>query len=56
MQCVSEHPCLKNKLNLNMMLTLKKKCNCDIKCSGHEGSVSPSILALSRATSLIERQ
>lgn len=55
MHCVSEYPCPENKLNLNMILTLKKKYKCDVGYSGHESSVSPSIFAWSLGASFIER-
>ena len=44
MHCVSLYPCDENKLNLNMILTLKV-FNCEVGYSGHESSVSPSITA-----------
>ena len=42
MHCISEYPCPEHKLNLNMILTLKKKFRCEVGYSGHETSVSPS--------------
>ena len=41
MHCVSVYPCDENLLNLNMLLTLKKRYKCEIGYSGHESSVSP---------------
>jgi N-acetylneuraminate synthase len=55
MHCVSTYPCPDEKLNLNMITTLKKKFKCDIGYSGHESSVSPSLLAYSLGANYIER-
>ena len=45
MHCVSTYPCPENQLNLNMILTLKKKFNCPVGYGGHESTVSPSVIA-----------
>ena len=45
MHCVSTYPCPEDKLNLNMILTLKEKFKCDVGYSGHESTVSPTIFA-----------
>ena len=55
MHCVSTYPCPENKLNLNMILTLKKKFNCPVGYSGHESTVSPSIIAYILGAEYIER-
>ena len=55
MHCVSVYPCDENKLNLNMIVTLKKKFKCDVGYSGHESSVSPSITAFFLGADYIER-
>ncbi len=55
MHCVSVYPCDENLLNLKMILTLKKKYKCEIGYSGHESSVSPSIVAYMLGASYIER-
>ena len=55
MHCVSNYPCPDEKLNLNMILTLKNKFKCDIGYSGHESSVSPSIFAYLLGANYIER-
>ncbi len=55
MHCVSTYPCPDEKLNLNMITTLKNKFKCDIGYSGHESSVSPSLLAYSLGANYIER-
>ena len=55
MHCVSLYPCPEEKLNLNMIKTLKKKFNCPVGYSGHEPSVSPSIFAFMLGANIIER-
>ena len=55
MHCVSTYPCPIEKLNLKMILTLKKKFNCEVGYSGHESSVSPSIIAYMLGARYIER-
>ncbi len=55
MHCISEYPCPEHKLNLNMILTLKKKFRCEVGYSGHETSVSPSLFAWSLGADYIER-
>tara|TARA_B100001769_G_C22068865_1_gene575223 strand:- start:227 stop:1081 length:855 start_codon:yes stop_codon:yes gene_type:complete len=53
--CVSAYPCPPEKLNLNTIITLKKKFKCDVGYSGHETSVSPTILAYYLGANYIER-
>jgi len=55
MHCVSTYPCPIEKLNLRMILTLKKKFKCEVGYSGHESSVSPSIIAYMLGARYIER-
>jgi len=55
MHCVSLYPCDEDKLNLNMIITLKKRFKCEVGYSGHERSVSPSITAFFLGADYIER-
>ena len=55
MHCVSTYPCPIENLNLNLILTLKKKYKCEVGYSGHETSVSPSIIAYMLGARYIER-
>ncbi len=55
MHCVSIYPCEESMLNLKMILSLKKKYKCEIGYSGHESSVSPSIVAYMLGANYIER-
>ena len=55
MHCVSTYPCPEKDLNLNLILTLKKKFKCKIGYSGHEDSVSPSLAAWFLGADYIER-
>jgi len=55
LHCVSTYPAPINKLNLNTILTLKRKYKCDIGYSGHESSVTPSIIAYIIGATVIER-
>ena len=55
MHCVSTYPCPENTLNLNLIRTLKDKYKCDVGYSGHESTVSPSILAWFLGATVIER-
>jgi len=55
MHCVSTYPCPIEDLNLNTILTLKKKFKCEIGYSGHETSVSPTLLAYFLGANYIER-
>ena len=55
MHCVSNYPCPEKDLNLNMIVTLKKKFKCKVGYSGHEGSVSPSLAAWVLGADYIER-
>ena len=55
MHCVSNYPCEDKDLNLRMINTLKKKFRVDIGYSGHEKSVSPSLMAACMGATVIER-
>ena len=55
LHCVSTYPCDDKDLNLKAILTLKKKFKCKIGYSGHESSVSPSIVANLLGADIIER-
>ena len=55
MHCVSTYPCPIENLNLNLISTLKKKYKCEVGYSGHESSVSPSIIAYMLGARYIER-
>lgn len=55
MHCISSYPADEHKLNLNTILTLKKKFKCEVGYSGHEKSVSPSVFAYIAGASAIER-
>lgn len=53
--CVSEYPCNENKLNLNLIKFYKQKFKTEVGYSGHESSVSPSIIAWTLGAKYIER-
>ena len=55
LHCVSTYPCDEKDLNLKTIQTLKKKFKCQIGYSGHESSVSPSIIASMLGAEIIER-
>jgi N-acetylneuraminate synthase len=55
MHSVSLYPCPDEILNLNNIILLKEKFNCDVGYSGHEASVSPSIVAATLGANSIER-
>ena len=55
MHCVSTYPCPIEKLNLNLIKVLKKKFKCEVGYSGHESSVSPSLIAYLLGARYIER-
>ena len=55
MHCVSTYPCPIENLNLNLIYTLKKKFKCEVGYSGHESSVSPSLIAYIMGAKYIER-
>lgn len=55
LHCVSSYPCAEEKLNLNCINTLKKKFKCPVGYSGHEPTVSPSLIAYLLGAEVIER-
>ena len=55
MHCVSAYPCPDENLNLKMIEIYKKKFKVDIGYSGHEKSVSPSLMAACLGATSIER-
>lgn len=55
LHCVSTYPAKISDLNLNCIKTLKKKYKCPVGYSGHESSVSPSIVATLLGAEVIER-
>ena len=55
MHCVSTYPCHDKDINLNMIKTLQKMFKVDVGYSGHEKSVSPSLMAACFGASSIER-
>jgi N-acetylneuraminate synthase len=55
MHTVSAYPCPENDLNLHLIHSLKKKYKCNVGYSGHEPSVSPSIIAVCLGATSIER-
>ena len=55
LHCVSTYPADEKDLNLNCIKTLKKKYNCPIGYSGHESSVSPSVVAYLLGACVIEK-
>jgi len=55
LHCVSEYPCEDHKLNLINLIYLKNKFKCNIGYSGHEASLTPSIIAAMLGSEVIER-
>mgnify|MGYP006139630293 CR=1 FL=1 len=55
LHCVSTYPCEEKDLNLNVINTLREKFKCTVGYSGHESSVSPSIIASMLGAKIIER-
>jgi N-acetylneuraminate synthase len=55
MHCVSLYPCPEEKLNLQIIQTLRKKYKCKVGYSGHEPTVSPSFFAYMLGATSIER-
>ena len=55
MHSVSTYPAKDQDLNLRMIHTLKKRYNCEVGYSGHEPSVSPSLVACGLGASSLER-
>ena len=55
MHCISTYPAEEETLNLNMITKLKKIFKCDVGYSGHEKTVSPSVIAFMLGATVIER-
>ena len=55
MHCVASYPADEKELNLNLINTLKTKYRCTIGYSGHEKSVTPSVMAAALGAEVIER-
>ncbi len=55
MHCVASYPADENELNLNLISVLKTKYKCGIGYSGHEKSVTPSVIAAVIGAEAIER-
>ena len=55
MHSISTYPCPEEKLNLHLINKLKDKYKCNVGYSGHENSVSPSIIAVSLGANSLER-
>jgi N-acetylneuraminate synthase len=55
MHTVSAYPCPEDQLNLHIIQDLKNKYKCKVGYSGHEPSVSPSIIAACLGATSIER-
>ena len=53
--CVSSYPAEEKDLNLLSIPYLKNKYNCEVGYSGHESTVSPSIMAYMLGAKVIER-
>ncbi|MEC8165090.1 MAG: N-acetylneuraminate synthase family protein [Pseudomonadota bacterium] len=55
MHCVSTYPTPEEDLNLRMIGTLRERYGCPVGYSGHEVSVSPSVIAAMQGALAIER-
>ena len=55
MHSVSKYPCEEKDLNLNIINKMQKKYNCKVGYSGHEPSVSPSVVAVCLGATSLER-
>lgn len=55
MHSISTYPSPEDKLNLNIINKLKEKYECPVGYSGHEPSVSPSIIAVTLGAKTLER-
>jgi N-acetylneuraminate synthase len=55
MHCISTYPAEEKTLNLNMIKKLKQIFKCDVGYSGHEKTVSPSVVAFMLGATVIER-
>ena len=55
MHCVSTYPCKDEDLNLSMISKLKQDFKCPVGYSGHENSVSPTLIAYFLGAEYLER-
>lgn len=55
MHSVSAYPCPEDQLNLNLIPIMRERYGCNVGYSGHESSVSPSIIAVSLGATSLER-
>ena len=55
MHTVSAYPCPEDQLNLHLISNLKNRYKCKVGYSGHESSVSPTIVAACLGATSIER-
>lgn len=55
MHCVSAYPCNEESLNLKLIQKYKLKYKTEVGYSGHEKSVSPSLMAVCMGASSVER-
>ena len=55
MHSVSTYPCPEEKLNLHLINKMQSKYGCKVGYSGHEPSVSPSVVAVVSGASSLER-
>ena len=55
MHSVSTYPCSEDRLNLHLIEKLRDKYKCKVGYSGHEASVSPSVVAVARGANSLER-
>jgi len=55
MHTVSTYPCNEEDLNLNIIIKLQERYKCKVGYSGHEPSVSPSIIASCLGITSLER-
>jgi len=55
MHSISKYPCEEKDLNLNIIKKMKEKYNCKVGYSGHEPSVSPSLVSVCLGATSLER-
>ena len=55
MHSVSAYPCPEDQLNLKLIPVMRERYGCNVGYSGHESSVSPSIIAVSLGATSLER-
>jgi len=55
MHCVGEYPCPTNKLNMNMINTLRNRYDVEIGYSGHSPGIRDAIVAMSFGCKYIEK-